>query len=41
MIVKGYKNELTEADMWNIDETDSCCYLTEKLEKQWNQKAQK
>jgi hypothetical protein len=40
MIVKGYRKNLTEEDMWNIDESESCSYLTEQLEKEWNEKAQ-
>ncbi len=27
--------------MWDLDESESCLYLTEKLEKEWLSKAEK
>lgn len=27
--------------MWQIDESESCAYLTERLEIEWNESAQK
>lgn len=41
MIVNGYKRDLTKQDMWQIDESESCDYLTRELEDEWNEMAQK
>jgi len=41
LILAGYKTDLTRKDMWRIEEKEMCKHLTEKLEKEWNQIAEK
>ncbi|RNA42720.1 multidrug resistance-associated 1 [Brachionus plicatilis] len=41
LILNGYKKELTHDDMWDIDATERSCYLTDKLEVEWNKAARK
>nr|UOU03337.1 ATP-binding cassette subfamily C1-6 [Brachionus rubens] len=39
LILTGYKSDLTKEDMWDIDNSESCRYLTDKLEEEWNRVA--
>nr|QNH67948.1 ATP-binding cassette transporter subfamily C member 1 X9 [Brachionus plicatilis] len=39
LILNGYKKELTHDDMWDIDASEKSCYLTDKLEVEWNKAA--
>ncbi len=41
MIVNGFKRNLTKQDMWQIEESESTEFLTEELEKHWNEIAEK
>ena len=41
IIVKGFRRNLTKMDMWQIEESESSEYLTQELEKHWNEVAQK
>ena len=41
IIIKGFSRNLTKMDMWQIEESESSEYLTQELEKHWNEVAQK
>jgi hypothetical protein len=37
----GYKKNITREDMWEIENSETTKFLTEKLEKEWNENAQR
>lgn len=41
LIRTGYKRDLTREDLWEIDDCEKSEYITNKLERVWNPKAQK
>lgn len=36
VIFRAYKGELTNNDVWNMDEINSCKFVTDEFEKKWN-----
>ena len=41
LILLGFRKTLTKEDMWSIDENESCKHLTEKLETEWYELAER
>lgn len=41
LILNGYKKELTQKDMWDVDDNEKSRHLTDKLEAEWNKMAKK
>ncbi len=41
LIINGYHKDLTKDDVWQIEESEECQNLTERLEKVWNPLAEK
>ena len=41
LIINGYHKDLTKDDVWQIEESEECQNLTERLEKVWNPLAER